>query len=102
YPLGARSVLTKWLDDKGRPAYILKNCGTLVFTGQKPLWFQAAGNTLGPSWPGGFPDADGNGVMEFADAAAPQPPRSRARGRYVRGVGGPSLASWAGNRTRAN
>jgi hypothetical protein len=34
------------------------------------LWFQAAGDARGQAWSGLFRDADGNGVMEFADADA--------------------------------
>src|SRR5207237_658391 len=65
YPLGARSTVTKWLDDKLRPEYVPTASGKKVVKVQKPLWFQAAGNTRGQSWQALCRDADQNGVMEF-------------------------------------
>ncbi len=49
YPLGGRSLLSRFFDQ-----------------GPAPLWFEAAGNTREQSWAGRFQDVDGNGVMEFA------------------------------------
>ncbi|HKB41267.1 MAG TPA: S8 family serine peptidase, partial [Gemmataceae bacterium] len=40
---------------------------------QSVLWFQPSGNTRGQAWAGLIRDADGNGVMEFAEKKAPLP-----------------------------
>jgi hypothetical protein len=58
YPVDGTSTLSRYFDD--RPFHAA-------------LWFQAAGDTRGQSWTGLFRDADGNGVMEFADPARPLP-----------------------------
>jgi hypothetical protein len=76
YPLGARSALTKWLEETVRPKYVLTPAGKKIVKGQKPLWFQSAGNTSGQSWQGLFRDADSNGVMEFAAPGVELPPGS--------------------------
>jgi hypothetical protein len=76
YPLGARGHLTKWLDDKLRPQYVVNAAGKKVVKGHRPLWFQSAGNTNGQSWQGLFRDVDGNGVMEFASPGGKLPPGS--------------------------
>ncbi len=39
------------------------------------LWVQAAGDTRGQAWAGLFLDADGNGIMEFADPQRPLRPQ---------------------------
>ncbi|MCI0462403.1 MAG: S8 family serine peptidase [Gemmataceae bacterium] len=70
YPLGGSSPLSRWLDDSQRPC---------------AMWFQSAGNTGGQTWNGSFRDEDGNGVLEFAPATPPNPPRI---GGGKGGVGG--------------
>jgi hypothetical protein len=52
FPVDGTSSLSRYFDDRPFRA---------------ALWFQAAGDTRGQSWTGLFRDADGNGVMEFAD-----------------------------------
>ncbi len=59
YPVDGSSALSRYFDDRPFRA---------------ALWFQAAGDTRGQSWSGLFRDADGNGVMEFADPRQPLPP----------------------------
>ncbi|HEY7329906.1 MAG TPA: hypothetical protein VH592_19885 [Gemmataceae bacterium] len=59
YPVDGSSALSRYFDDRPFRA---------------ALWFQAAGDTRGQSWSGFFRDADGNGVMEFADPRQPLPP----------------------------
>src|SRR5581483_8224964 len=56
YALGGASPISRWLNHHPEDV---------------PLWFQSAGNTRGQSWEDIFRDEDGNGVMEFAAAAAP-------------------------------
>jgi hypothetical protein len=58
YPADGTSALSRYFDDRPFRA---------------ALWFQAAGDTRGQSWTGLFRDADGNGVMEFADPQKPLP-----------------------------
>ncbi len=58
YPVDGTSTLSRYFDDRPFRA---------------ALWFQAAGDTRGQSWTGLFRDADGNGVMEFADLRQPLP-----------------------------
>jgi hypothetical protein len=64
YPIGGRASLAAFLDDRAFP---------------RTLWFQAAGDTRGQVWSGLFQDADGNGVMEFAD-----PGTGLRKGRWTR------------------
>jgi hypothetical protein len=52
FPVDGTSELSRYFDDRPFRA---------------ALWFQAAGDTRGQSWIGLFRDADGNGIMEFAD-----------------------------------
>src|SRR5579884_3561195 len=59
FPVDGSSALSRYFDDRPFRA---------------ALWFQAAGDTRGQSWSGLFRDADGNGVMEFADPRQPLPP----------------------------
>jgi hypothetical protein len=59
FPVDGTSALSRYFDDRPFRA---------------ALWFQAAGDTRGQSWTGLFRDADGNGVMEFADPRLPFPP----------------------------
>ncbi len=59
FPVDGSSELSRYFDD--RPFHAA-------------LWFQAAGDTRGQSWSGLFRDADGNGVMEFADPRQLLPP----------------------------
>src|SRR5581483_3134776 len=59
FPVDGTSALSRYFDDRPFRA---------------ALWFQAAGDTRGQSWSGLFRDADGNGVMEFADPRQPLPP----------------------------
>ena len=58
FPVDGTSALSRYFDDRPFRA---------------ALWFQAAGDTRGQSWTGLFRDADGNGVMEFADPTRPLP-----------------------------
>jgi hypothetical protein len=59
FPVDGTSALSRYFDDRPFRA---------------ALWFQAAGDTRGQSWTGLFRDADGNGIMEFADPRLPLPP----------------------------
>jgi hypothetical protein len=59
FPVDGTSALSRYFDDRPFRA---------------ALWFQAAGDTRGQSWAGPFRDADGNGVMEFADPSQKLPP----------------------------
>jgi hypothetical protein len=59
YPADGSSALSRYFDDRPFRA---------------ALWFQAAGDARGQSWTGFFRDADGNGIMEFADPRQPLPP----------------------------
>lgn len=58
FPVDGSSTLSRYFDDRPFRA---------------ALWFQAAGDTRGQSWTGLFRDADGNGIMEFADPRQPLP-----------------------------
>jgi hypothetical protein len=58
FPVDGTSTLSRYFDDRPFRA---------------ALWFQAAGDTRGQSWTGPFRDADGNGIMEFADPRQPLP-----------------------------
>jgi hypothetical protein len=59
YPVDGTSALSRYFDDRPFRA---------------ALWFQAAGDARGQSWSGLFRDADGNGILEFADPRQPLPP----------------------------
>ncbi len=58
FPVDGTSELSRYFDDRPFRA---------------ALWFQAAGDTRGQNWTGLFRDADGNGIMEFADFRQPLP-----------------------------
>ncbi len=58
YPVDGGSYMTRLLEDTPEPRFV---------------WIQAAGNSRGQAWAGLFRDADGNGVMEFADDKTPLP-----------------------------
>ena len=67
YPVDGTSALSRYFDDRPFRA---------------ALWFQAAGDTRGQSWSGLFRDADGNGILEFADLrppTLPSPPGGEGR-----------------------
>jgi hypothetical protein len=77
YPLGGASPLSRALDaPASAPVASTSSAATpsaATSTAPSPLWFVPTGNTAGQSWHGMFRDADRNGVMEFADLAAPLP-----------------------------
>jgi hypothetical protein len=58
HPVDGASALSRYFDDRPFKA---------------ALWFQAAGDARGQAWSGLFRDADGNGVMEFAETDRPLP-----------------------------
>jgi hypothetical protein len=67
FALDAASAISRFLDDwltRPKSPQTTRHL-TQPNPGERPLWFQPAGDTQGQSWTGLFNDVDKNGVMEF-------------------------------------
>jgi hypothetical protein len=71
FALDGASAVARFLDDwLTRPKGAYDRHLTRTNSLPPPLWFQPAGDTHGQTWTGLYRDADGNGVMEFAEPDA--------------------------------
>ncbi len=75
-PLGATSSLSRWLDEANS---------------NRPIWFQAVGNTRGQNWLGSFRTFAGDTSLEFADADTPL-----KKGRWTRTLNFLAWQPWQG------